>query len=118
MVKKWPAGLPLLSVMPRKRQSTDVRLGLAAIADGLGAMVWIAAGHATAGLSVWGYTVDEQGHFHPVQRVSDAAPSGGHCKIGLADHVTDDGSRDGCEPERGGFGGTGGQFYGNDTGAP
>ena len=118
MVKTWPAGPPLLSVMPRKRQSTQVRLGLAAMADGLGVMVWIAAGHVMDGLSVWGHTVDGEGHSHPVQRMSDAVPSGSHSKIGLAGHAADEDSRDGCEPQRGGFGGTGGQFYGNDAGAP
>jgi len=43
---EWPAGSPVFSVKPRKRQSTEVRLGLASMAamvGGLGLMVWMAA---------------------------------------------------------------------------
>lgn len=46
MSAEWPAGSPIFSVKPRKRQSTEVRLGLATMAamvGGLGLMVWMAA---------------------------------------------------------------------------
>ncbi|HEX7766940.1 MAG TPA: hypothetical protein VF443_09505 [Nitrospira sp.] len=74
-------------VTPRLRQSTEVRVSLAAMADGMGEMVWIAAGHRT-----------------DTMRESGATPDSGQ-----ADGCPDDGVAGECE--RGGFGGTGGQFY-------
>jgi hypothetical protein len=47
MVKKRPDGPSPGLVAPRPRQSTEVRVSLAALADGMGEMVWIAAGHST-----------------------------------------------------------------------
>ena len=87
MVKKWPDGPSPGLVAPRPRQSTEVRVSLAAMADGMGEMVWIAAGHRKA-------TVLEPGAI-PDPRQADGCP--------------DDGVAGDCE--RGGFGGTGAQFY-------
>jgi len=87
MVKKWPDWPSPGLVAIRRRQSTEVRVSLAAMADGMGEMVWIAAGHRTA-------TVLEP----------SAIPDPGQ-----ADGCPDDGVADDCE--RGGFGGTGAQFY-------
>lgn len=87
MVKKWSDGPVSGSVIPRLWQSTEVRVSLAAMADGMGEMVWIAAGHST-----------------------DTRPeSGAISDPGQADGCPDDGVTDECE--RGGFGGTGAQFY-------
>ncbi|MDP3090920.1 MAG: hypothetical protein Q8N04_09595 [Nitrospira sp.] len=87
MVKKWPDGPVPGSVIPRLRQSTEVRVSLAAIADGMGEMVWIAAG---------------QGPDVPL--VADTVPDHDrpHC-------CPEEAAKDACE--RGGFGVTGGQFY-------
>jgi hypothetical protein len=87
MVKKWPDGLSPGLVAPRLRQSTEVRVSLAAMADGMGEMVWIAAEHRTD-------TMLESG------AISDP---------GQTDGCPDDGVAGKCE--RGGFGGTGAQFY-------
>lgn len=81
MVKKWPDGPSPGVVAPRLRQSIEVRVSLAAIADGMGEMVWIAAGHR-----------------------ADTMPD-----PGPANDSPDDGVMDECE--RGGFGRTGGSFY-------
>ncbi|NOS79868.1 MAG: hypothetical protein HOP35_18205 [Nitrospira sp.] len=80
------------SVIPRLRQSTEVRVSLAAMADGMGEMVWIAAGHRTD-------TMRESG------AMSDPGQTGG---------CPDDGVTGECE--RGGFGWTGGQFYKTEEG--
>lgn len=109
MVKKWPDGPPPGSETPRRRQSINVQVGLAAMADGLGVMVWIAAGHRTDGPSVRGYHVDEQGLVHHRTMVSDAVPDHGQAGCCLGDEAKDD-----CE--RGGFGWTGGQFYKTEEG--
>lgn len=87
MVKKWPDGPSPGLVAPRLRQSTEVRVSLAAMADGMGKMVWIAAGHSAD-------TMPE----------SDAVADPGHTDSCPADGATD-------ECARGGFGRTGGQFY-------
>lgn len=87
MIKKWPDGLSPGLVAPRLRQSTEVRVSLAALADGMGEMVWIAAGHSAD-------TMPESG------AISDPGRTNG---------CPDDGVTDECE--RGGFGGTGAQFY-------
>jgi hypothetical protein len=87
MVKKWPDGPVPGLVFPRLRQSTEVRVSLAAMADGMGEMVWIAAGHSAD-------TMPESG------AIADPGQTGG-CP---GDGVTG-------ECERGGFGGTGAQFY-------
>ena len=87
MVMKLSDGPSPGLVAPRLRQSTEVRVSLAAMADGMGEMVWIAAGHSTD-------TMPESG------AISDQ---------GQSDGCPDDGVTDDCE--RGGFGGTGAQFY-------
>jgi hypothetical protein len=87
MVKKWPDGPSPGSVAPRLRQSSNVRVSLAAMADGMGAMVWIAAGPGTDTMLKSGAISD------PDQ--TDGCP--------------DDGMTGECE--RGGFGWTGEQFY-------
>jgi hypothetical protein len=109
MVKKWPDGPVPGSETPRRRQSMNVQVGLAAMADGLGPMVWIAAGHRTDGLSVLGYYVDEQGLAYHRTLVSDVVPD--HDQ---SDHCLDDETKDDCE--RGGFGWTGSQFYKTEVG--
>jgi hypothetical protein len=92
MVKKWPDGPLSGSVTPRLRQSTEVQVRLAAMADGLGEMVWIAAGH---------------GPGAPLVSDTISAPD-------QADCCPDDEVKDVCE--RGGFGLTGGQFYKSEEG--
>ena len=87
MVKKWPDGPVPGSVPPRPRRSAEVQVSLAAMADGMGEMVWIAAGHG------------------PDTRLESGAVS----DPGQSDGGPDDGVMDECE--RGGFGWTGGQFY-------
>jgi hypothetical protein len=87
MVKKRPDGPSPGSVAPRLRQSSNVRVSLAAMADGMGAMVWIAAGPGTDTMLKSGAISD------PDQ--TDGCP--------------DDGMTGECE--RGGFGWTGEQFY-------
>ena len=87
MVKKWPDGPLPGSVIPRLRQSTEVRVSLAAMADGMGEMVWIAAG----------------------QGPDTRSESGAISDPGQADGCPDNRVTDECE--RGGFGWTGGQFY-------
>lgn len=87
MVKKWPDGPVPGSVIPRLRRSTEVRVSLAAEADGMGEMVWIAAGQAPG-----------------APPVSDSVPEHDQpncCPEGAG--------KDACE--RGGFGWTGCQFY-------
>lgn len=87
MVKKWPDGPSPGLVAPPPRQSTEVRVSLAALADGMGKMVWIAAGHCAD-------TMPESG------AISDPGQTGG---------CSDNRLMDDCE--RGGFGETGAQFY-------
>lgn len=84
MVKKWPDGPVSGPVSLAPLSTGGVRVSLAAAADRLGTMVWIAAGQGADGSSVRGDRMDAQG------TASSAAP--GAC-------------------ERGGFGWTGGQFY-------
>jgi hypothetical protein len=82
-------------VPPRQRHSTEVRVSLAAAADSLGAMVWIAAGQGLDGCSVRGDQMND------LEVVSRAMPGD---DARLADELT-------VACERGGFGWTGGQFY-------
>lgn len=93
MVMKRSDGSVPGSVIPRLRQSTEVRVSLAAMADGMGEMVWIAAGHCADMMPESGVIPDP----------------------GQADGCPDDGVAGECE--RGGFGGTGGQFYKTEEGA-
>lgn len=95
MNKKWPDRPVPVPVPPRHRHSTEVRVRLAAAADGMGAMVWIAAGQGSEGSSVRGDRMNDSGV------VSPAMPAGG---VRPGDEPTDL-----CQ--RGGFGWTGGQFY-------
>jgi hypothetical protein len=104
MVKKWPDRSAPGSVTPRRRQSINVQVGLAAMADGVGPMVWIAAWHRTDGPSVRGYHADEQSLVSHRTLVFDAVSDHGQAGCCPDDEVKDD-----CE--RGGFGWTGGQFY-------
>lgn len=87
MVKKWPDGPSPGLAVPRLRQSTEVRVSLAAMADGMGEMVWIAAGHSADTM------LESDAIADPSQ--TDGCPGDG---------VTN-------ECARGGFGRTGGQFY-------
>ncbi|MBX3347558.1 MAG: hypothetical protein KF747_02340 [Nitrospira sp.] len=100
MNKKWPDRPVLGSAPPRHRHSTEVRVSLAAAADSLGAMVWIAAGQGAEGSSVRGDQINARGVVSP-------AMSGGDICSG--DEVT-------VVCQRGGFGWTGGQFYKPDEG--
>ena len=100
MNKKWPDRPVLGSAPPRQRHSTEVRVRLAATADGLGAMVWIAAGQGSDGSSVRGDQINARGV------VSPAMPGDDVC--------SGDELMDVCQ--RGGFGWTGGQFYKPDEG--
>jgi len=84
---KQSEGLSPGLVAPRLRQSAEVRVSLAVMADGMGKMVWIGAGHSAG-------TMRESG------ALSDPGQTGG---------CPDDGVAEECE--RGGFGGTGAQFY-------
>jgi len=95
MDKKWPDGSVPGPIPLRLRQSTEVRVRLAAAADGLGAMVWIATGQGSEGSSVRGDQMNDP------EVVSPAMPAG--------DVRSDDELTDLCQ--RGGFGWTGGQFY-------
>lgn len=101
MDKKWPDGSVLSPVPPSLRHSTEVRVSLAAAADGLGAMVWIAAGQGSDGSSVRGDQMNELG------LVASAMP-------GFNVHAGDDPT---VVCQRGGFGKTGGQFYKPEEGA-
>lgn len=84
MIKKWPDG-PVSGPVSLAPLSADgVRVSLAAAADSLGTMVWIAAWQGADGSAVRGDRIVVQG------TAPSAAP--GDC-------------------ERGGFGWTGGQFY-------
>ena len=95
MNKKRP-DRPVPGPVPaRQRHSSEVRVSLAAAADGLGAMVWIAAGQGTDGCSVRGDQINDRGV------VSPAMPGDDVCS---GDEVT-------VVCQRGGFGWTGGQFY-------
>lgn len=87
MVMKQSDGPSPGLVAPRPRQSTEVQVSLAAMADGMGEMVWIAAGH----------------------RADTMPESGAISDPGQTDGCPDDGVTEECE--RGGFGGTGAQFY-------
>jgi hypothetical protein len=95
MDKKWPDGSVLSPVPPPLQHSTEVRVSLAAAADGLGAMVWIAAGQGSDGSSVRGDQMNELGLVVPAMPGFDG-------RAGAAPTVV-------CR--RGGFGKTGGQFY-------
>ncbi len=95
MDKKCQEGSVPGPIPPRHRHSTEVRVSLAAAADGLGAMVWIAAGQGADGCSVRGDQINDRGV------VSPAMPGGDICS---GDEVT-------VVCQRGGFGWTGGQFY-------
>ncbi|HBR51308.1 MAG TPA: hypothetical protein DEA71_14635 [Nitrospira sp.] len=100
MNKKRPDRPVLDSAPPRQRHSSEVRVSLAAAADGLGAMVWIAAWQGADGCSVRGDQINDRGVVSP-------AMSGGDVCSG--DEVT-------VVCQRGGFGWTGGQFYKPDEG--
>lgn len=100
MNKKWPDKPVPVPVPLRPRHSTEVRVRLAAAADDLGAMVWIAAGQGADGSSVRGDQMNARGV------VSPAMPGGDVC--------SGDELMDVCQ--RGGFGWTGGQFYKPDEG--
>lgn len=95
MDKKWPDGSVPGPIPLRHRQSTEVRVRLAAAADDMGAMVWIAAGQESDGSSLRGDQITELGLVDP------AKPAG--------DVRSDDELTVLCQ--RGGFGWTGGQFY-------
>ncbi len=101
MDKKCPEGSVPGPIPLRQRHSTEVRVSLAAAADGLGAMVWIAAGQGSDGSSVRGDQMNDRG-------VGSPAVPGGDIRSG--DELIDI-----CQ--RGGFGWTGGQFYKPDEGA-
>ncbi|MBH0203597.1 MAG: hypothetical protein HP496_15180 [Nitrospira sp.] len=95
MDKKRPDGPVPGPVLPRLRYSPEVRVSLAAAADGLGVMVWISAGQGSDGLSVRGDQMNEHG------LVDDAMPG---FNVRAGDDLT-------ALCQRGGFGKTGGQFY-------
>jgi hypothetical protein len=101
MEKQWPDGPVPGPVPPRLRHSTEVRVSLAAAADGLGGMVWIAAGQGSDGSSVRGDQMNDLG-------LVDPGMPGGDVRSG--DDLT-------VACQRGGFGWTGGQFYKPDEGA-
>jgi hypothetical protein len=101
MEKKWPDG-PMPGPVPsRPRYSTEVRVSLAAAADGLGEMVWIAVWQGPDGSSVRGDQMNEPG------LIAAAMPG--------FDGRSGDDLTAGCQ--RGGFGRTGGQFYRPEEGA-
>ena len=100
MDKKCLEGSVPGPIPPRHRHSTEVRVSLAATADGLGAMVRIAAGQGSEGPSVRGDQINDRGV------VSPAMPGDDVCS---GDEVT-------VVCQRGGFGWTGGQFYKPDEG--
>jgi hypothetical protein len=95
MDEQWPDGPVPGPVPPHLRHSTEVRVSLAAAADGLGAMVWIAVGQGSDGSSVRGDQMNELG------LVASAMPGFDVC---AGDDLT-------VVCQRGGFGKTGGQFY-------
>ena len=95
MDKKRPDGPVPSPVPPRPRYSPEVRVSLAAVADGLGAMVWIAVGQGSDGSSVRGEQMNELGLVVPAMPGFDV-PSGNDLTVVC---------------RRGGFGRTGGQFY-------
>jgi hypothetical protein len=101
MDEKWPDGSVTGPVPPRLRHSTEVRVSLAAAADGLGAMVWIAVGQGSDESSVRGDQMNELGV------VASAMPGFDVC---AGDDLT-------VVCQRGGFGRTGGQFYKPEEGA-
>lgn len=101
MILPWPDGPVPGPVSPRLRQSTEVRVSLAAAADGLGEMVWIAAGPEADGPAVRGDQLSAQGAGAPARPGVDVC------------HGEDTTAT--CQ--RGGFGWTGGQFYKPDEGA-
>jgi hypothetical protein len=100
MNKKCPDRPVPDPVPPRHRHSSEVRVRLAAVADDMGAMVWIAAGQESDGSSLRGDQITELGLVDP------ATPAG--------DVRSDDELTDLCQ--RGGFGWTGSQFYKPDEG--
>lgn len=101
MEKQWPDG-PMPGPVPsRPRYSTEVRVSLAAAADGLGEMVWIAVWQGSDGSSVQGDQMNEPG------LIAAAMPG--------FDGRSGDDLTAGCQ--RGGFGRTGGQFYKPEDGA-
>ncbi len=101
MDEKRPDGPVPGPVPPHLRYSPEVRVSLAAAADGLGAMVWIAAGQGSDGSSVRGDQMNDLGLFVPTIPGFDG-------RAGDAPTVL-------CQ--RGGFGWTGGQFYKPEEGA-
>lgn len=101
MDKKCPEGSVPGPIPPRQRHSTEVRVRLAAAADGMGAMVWIAAGQGADGSSVRGDQINDRGVVSPAMPGDD---------VRSCDEVT-------VVCQRGGFGWTGGQFYKPDEGA-
>jgi hypothetical protein len=101
MDKKRPDGPVLSPTSLRLRYSPEVRVSLAAAADGLGAMVWIAVGQGSDGSSVRGDQMNELGLVVPTMPEFDV-------RAGDAPTVV-------CQ--RGGFGRTGSQFYKPEEGA-
>ena len=101
MDKKRPDGPVPGPVPPHLRYSPEVRVSLAAAADGLGAMVWIAVGEGSDGSSMRGDQMNELGLGAPAMRECDGRSG---------DDVT-------VVCQRGGFGRTGGRFYTPDKGA-
>ena len=101
MDKKCPEGSVPGPIPLRQRHSTEVRVRLAAAADGLGAMVWITAGQGSDGSSVRGDQINDRGVVSPAMPGDD---------VRSCDEVT-------VVCQRGGFGWTGGQFYKPDEGA-
>ncbi len=100
MDKTWPDEPVSVSVPPRQRRSTEVRVSLAAAADGLGKMVWIAAGQGSDGSSMRGDQMNDLGMGSPAMPLGDVCSS---------DELT-------VACQRGGFGWTGGRFYTPDEG--
>ena len=101
MEKQWPDG-PMPGPVPsRPRYSTEVRVSLAAAADGLGEMVWIAVWQGPDGSSVRGDQMNEPGLIAAAMPGFDGR-SGNDLTAGC---------------QRGGFGRTGGQFYKPEEGA-
>ncbi len=94
MDKNWPDGPVPDPVPPNLRYSPKVRVSLAAAADGLGAMVWIAAGQGSDGRTVRGDQMNDLEVVSPT--TGDGACSGDDQTVVC---------------QRGGFGWTGAQFY-------
>lgn len=95
MDKKRSDGPAPGPVPPHLRYSPEVQVSLAAAADDLGAMVWIAVGQGSDGSSVRGDQMTDLGLVVPATPGFDV-PSGDDLTVVC---------------QRGGFGRTGGQFY-------